>query len=349
MVERRTTLYKQILVPLDGSTRAERSIPVAAHIARATDGTVVLVRIATLPFTYSPYLGSAKYSDEVIEADLREVEIYLNTLANSEPLAGIKTITKAIFGSAAPEILSTANSYNIDLIVMTSHGNTGVKRWMLGSVAQKIARYSAMPVLVLHEKGPLPMGPHLGTRLLRALVPLDGSTLAKAAIEPAAQLVAAISPPGQGTLHLMQVVKPPATAELRAASDYGSIESLEGNKLHRAKSYLKSITAQLRDSPLAHLNLSITWSVAVAQDVAHAIIQMAENGEDAEGAGAFGRCDLIAIATHGRGGLQHWVMGSITERVLGATKLPILIVRPESAELTHASSSEDRSETALPV
>ena len=59
---------------------------------------------------------------------------------------------------------------------------------------------------------------------------------------------------------------------------------------------------------------------------------MAENGEDAEGA-AFGRCDMIAIATHGRGGLQHWVMGSITERVLGATKLPILIVRPESAEL----------------
>ena len=110
---------------------------------------------------------------------------------------------------------------------------------------------------------------------------LDGSTLAKTAIEPAAQLVAAIAAPAQGSLHLMRVVKPPTTAELRAANDQGSIERLEENKLHRAKTYLNSITDQLRDGPLAQLNLSITWSVAVAQDVAHAIIQMAENGEDA--------------------------------------------------------------------
>jgi len=333
-------MYKRILVPLDGSARAERSIPVAAHIARATDGTVVLVRITTLPFTYSPYLGSATYADEAIETDLSEVEKYLNTLAGSEPLTGINTVTKAMLGSVAPEILSTANSYNIDLIVMTSQGRTGMKRWMLGSVAQKIARYSAMPVLVLHEKGPLPVGPHLDNRPLRALVPLDGSTLAKTAIEPAAQLVAAIAAPGQGSLHLMRVVNPPTIAELRAAGDQRSIARLEENKLHGAKTYLNSITDQLRDSSLADLHLSITWSVVVAQDVAHAIIQMAENGEDAEGAGAFGRCAFIAIATHGRGGLQHWVLGSITERVLGATKLPLLIVRPESAEFTRTLNSE---------
>ena len=102
--KRRTILYKHILVPLDGSTRAERAIPVAARIAHATIGTVVLVQIATLPFTYSPYLDCATYADEVIGADLNEVERYLNNLANSEPLAGIKTTTKAIFGSAAPEI-----------------------------------------------------------------------------------------------------------------------------------------------------------------------------------------------------------------------------------------------------
>ena len=147
----------------------------------------------------------------------------------------------------------------------------------------------------------------------------------------------------------MRVVKPPTAAELRAAVDQGSFESLEENKQHRAKTYLSSITDQLRDSPLADLNLSITWSVAVAQDVAHTIIRTAENGVDAEGAGAFGRCDLIAIATHGRGGLQRWILGSITERVLGATKLPILIVRPESAEFKLTLNSEETSKTSLPV
>ena len=90
-----------------------------------------------------------------------------------------------------------------------------MKRWMLGSVAQKIARYSTMPVLVLHEKGPMPTGPHLDARPLRALVPLDGSTLAKAVIEPAAQLVAALASPGEGSLHLMRVVKPPTSQELQ--------------------------------------------------------------------------------------------------------------------------------------
>ena len=184
---------------------------------------------------------------------------------------------------------------------------------------------------------------------MRALVPLDGSTLARTVIEPAAQLVAALASPGEGSLHLVRVVKPPTSQELRLASEHGTAESLEENKLHRAKIYLNTITDQLRTGPLALLNLSITWSVTIAQDVAHAIIQMAENGEDAEGAGAFGRCDLIAIATHGRGGLQHWVLGSIAERVLGATELPILIVRPKSAELKHTLSSEVTGASSLPA
>ncbi len=342
-------MYKQILVPLDGSARAERSIPTAAHIARATDGTVILARIATLPFTYSPYLGSATYADEVIEADMHEVQVYLDALAKSEPLTGIKTVTQATLGSPAQEILDTAKSLHVDLIVMTSQGRTGVKRWMLGSVAQKIARYSEVPVLVLHEKGPLPTGPHIDSRPLRALVPLDGSPLAKAALEPAAQLVSALAAQGEGSLHFVRVIKPPTTQELRMAGEQGSSESLEANKLHKAKSYLSSIADQFRGGPLARLNLSITWSVAVAQDVAHAIIQMAENGEDAEGAGAFGRCDLIAIATHGRGGLQRWVMGSVTERILGATKLPILIVRPAVADLKQVSNSEGATKSTILV
>jgi nucleotide-binding universal stress UspA family protein len=221
-----------------------------------------------------------------------------------------------------------------------------MKRWMLGSVAQKIARYSLVPVLVLHEKGPLPTGPHLDTRPIRALVPLDGSPLAKAALEPAAQLVSTISAPGEGSLHFVRVIKPPTTQELRLAGEQGTSESLEANMLHKAKTYLSSTADLFRSGSLARLSLSITWSVMVAQDVAHAIIQMAENGEDTEGAGVFGRCDLIAIATHGRGGLKHWVMGSVTERVLGATRLPILIVRPEAAELGSGLDSAKPEQTS---
>jgi nucleotide-binding universal stress UspA family protein len=340
-------MLKRILVPLDGSARAERAISVAARIAHSAGGTVVLVQAVTIPFTYSPYVGSMSSAAEVIDAELNDTNNYLNTLANSEPLEGIETDIKALYGSAAPTVLSTAHAYNADLIVMTSQGKTGMKRWALGSVAQKIARHSPMPVLVLHESGSLPVGPHRDGRPLRALVPLDGSALAKTALEPAALLVAALAAPEQGALHLMRVVKPPTPEELRAAGDQEPIERLKENALHRAKTYLNSIADQLREGPLAALNLSITWSVAVDDDVAYAIIRMAENGEDAEGAGVFGRCDLIAIATHGRGGLQHWVLGSITERVLGATKLPILIVRPEGTEFKRPSNGGETIEAPI--
>lgn len=342
-------MFKRILVPLDGSARAERAIPVAAHIARATGGTVVLVQAVTIPFTYSPYVGSTSTAAETIDAELDETNNYLKMLANAGPLEDIETDTKVLYGSAAPTILSIAQAYNADLIVMTSQGKTGMKRWVLGSVAQKIARHSPMPVLVLHESGPLPVALHRDGRPFRALVPLDGSVLAKIALEPAALLVAALAAPEQGALHLMRVVKPPTPEELRAAGDQESIERLKEKKLHKAKSYLDSIARQLREGPLAALNLSITWSVAVDEDVAHAIIRMAENGEDAEGAGVFGRCDLIAIATHGRGGFQHWVLGSITERVLGSTKFPILIARPEPTAFTRPLDGGEPNEAEIQV
>jgi nucleotide-binding universal stress UspA family protein len=335
-------MFKRILVPLDGSARAERAIPVAARIARAAEGSVVLVQVATILVTYSSYLASSAFAAESIDVELNESENYLNSLANSELLAGIETETKALFGLVAPTIISVAYSYNADLIVMTSRGNSGMKRWALGSVAQKLARHSPMPVFILHEGGPLPAGPRPDARPLRALVSLDGSALAKSALEPAAQLVAVLSAPAQGAMHLLRVVKPLTPEEIRAAGDQESIECLKMNALHKAKTYLNSVAGHLREGPLADLNLSITWSVAFDDDVAHAIIRMAENGEDAKGAGVLGRCDLIAMATHGRGGFQHWVLGSITERVLGATKFPMLVVRPEETHFKHASNGDER-------
>jgi nucleotide-binding universal stress UspA family protein len=103
--------------------------------------------------------------------------------------------------------------------------------------------------------------------------------------------------------------------------------------LDKAKSYLSSTLDHLREGlvapAVADLKLTLTWSVAVESDVASALIRLAENGEDAEGSGVFGGCDLIVMATHGSGGFQRWAMGSITERVLHATRLPLLIIRPQ--------------------
>ena len=89
-------MFKRILVPLDGSTRAERAIPVAARIARAMSGSVVLMQVATIPVTYASYLGSSTNTLETIESELTDAESYLRKVAGSEVLRGIEAETQAL-------------------------------------------------------------------------------------------------------------------------------------------------------------------------------------------------------------------------------------------------------------
>jgi len=92
---------------------------------------------------------------------------------------------------------------------------------------------------------------------------------------------------------------------------------------------------------VADLKLPITWSVTIDDDIAAGIIRVAEDGEGAEGVEVCDGSDVIVMATHGYSGLQRWAMGSITERVLHASRLPLLIVRPsDMIEKGHQTQTE---------
>jgi nucleotide-binding universal stress UspA family protein len=343
-------MFKRILVPLDGSPRAMRALPVAARLARASGGTVVLVQVVTVLVDYSAYSTSAPtLLQETIDAELEVANRYLERVANTDELVGVKVEIMALFGSPAQAILSAASTYPVDLIVMCSHGCTGLKRWVMGSVALKLARYSPVPVLILRQDGPIPAYSRSdATRPLRVLVPLDGSVLAKAAVLPTAQLVTALADQGAGALHFVRVVKLPPDIEKQSKGE-GLDPVLREQVLHTAKIYLDSVIRQLREGPLARMKLSITWSVIIENDAAEGIISVAENGEDAEGAGVLGGCDIIAMATHGRGGLQRWAMGSVTERVLGYTRLPVLVVRSHEAETKPVVKAEEPEGIKMPI
>lgn len=319
-------MFKRILVPLDGSARAETAIPVAARLARASGGAILLAQVATIPVMYEGF-GGAAVIGEMVDSEVQSAEDYLRGVKAIEDLAGLHVETSVLVGAPAQALLSMATMFKADLIVMTSQGKTGVKRWLLGSVAQKIARHSPIPVLVLRETGATTaaMG-HISSPVC-ALVTLDGSVLAKAALEPAAQLVAALSSPHAGTLHLLRVVKPLEFNEKKVSAGY--IKEAQEQALHKAKTYMQSIIEHLREGPIGKLNLTMTWSVIPGEDVAETIVEAGAIGEDAGQETVPGRCDMIAMATHGRTGMQHWVLGSTTERVLGGTHLPMLIVRPD--------------------
>jgi nucleotide-binding universal stress UspA family protein len=188
-------MFQRILVPLDGSPRAERALPVAARLAQASGGTVVLLQVVGPPTAFAPTPAPNPGTlRAIVDADLAWAKTSLEALTKRSCLSGVPTETEAIEGQAASTILWEIEAQHIDLIVLCSHGYSGFKRWVLGSIAEKVARYTPVPVLLLREGGPTLFGtPPRAEGPLRALVPLDGSDRAQETLLPAAQLVAAFN------------------------------------------------------------------------------------------------------------------------------------------------------------
>lgn len=325
-------MFKRILVPLDGSPRAERALPMAARIARASGGTVLLLQVVPAANEFGPYQRPSTLPREVVNADIAHAATYLSNTAHSNTLAGAETKVAVLSGPDALTILATVKEQHSDLMIMVSHGATGIKRWVLGSVAQKMARYSPVPVLVLRDGGIVPSSAYPDkTRPLHtiaAAIALDGSQLAEAAILPAARLVAALAAPAQGSLHLTRVVQRPGVDTVLNGRERMDPQQRD-QTINEAIDYLCQRADDLRASLGVDLNLAISWSIALGTDVADALIRVAEQGRIDGGTCLFGGCEILALATHGRSGIQRWVLGSVTERILGHTKLPLLIVRPQ--------------------
>jgi nucleotide-binding universal stress UspA family protein len=338
-VERSKSMFKRILVPLDGSPRAECAIPVAARLARASGGSITFLRVVSTTINAAWFaMESPLLMQETFEVYRAKATDYLTAIAQSPDLTRVEISLEVLAGGPAQAILSAVDSNKVDLIIICSHGDTGLKRWVLGSVAQKVARYSPVPVLVLREGGSLPAdSSKRDVHPLQVLVPLDGSSLAEMALTPAGQLSAALSAPAHGALHLVRVLHLPSMYE------YGQEDSLAEAKkqsMLQAHAYLGAVEQHLREGSLAGLKLQVTSSVVVDTDVASTLIGVAEVSEDMEDIEGFKACDAIAMATHGRSGPKRWMMGSVTERILGTTKLPLLIVRPQKTDAETEKASE---------
>ena len=317
-------MFVHILVPLDGSARAEQVLPVAARLARASGGTITLLTVIRLaPETASYHMEGPFLPQTLFKQDLAQARSYLDHISQRSELAGIVLKKQVDLGDPATVILSHAEQQSIDLIVMSSHGYTSMKRWILGSVAEKIAHYAPAPVFVLREGEPLRTHMRFdGMCAVRAFVPLDTSARSQDALPPAAALVSALSSPEHGQLQLAHIVVMPEHA--------GRTE--KEALLREAKENLEAVGRSIREGLVAHvgsdLHLTFSWAISIDSDIAEGIVRMAENGEQSADMGSAQRCDLIAMTTHGVTGLRRWAVGSITERVLHATKLPLLIVRP---------------------
>ena len=145
-------MFQRILVPLDGSTRAEEVLPLAAEVARATSAILLLLHVVSSPI-YPATLATepAFMPRNVVKADLLAARAYLERVITYEHLDDIQVDTVVLEGSPALTILQFAQMQRVDLLMIKSHGQTGFLRWVLGSVAQQLVRYSQFPVLVVRD------------------------------------------------------------------------------------------------------------------------------------------------------------------------------------------------------
>jgi len=311
-------MFHRILVPLDGSVRAEQAIPAAARIARAFKGTIILLCVVS-PLTGSgKFRGSQAYPQAILEKRRAEAGEYLQALAASEQLAGLATEQHTAIGAAAPTLLDAVEALGVDLLVACRHGLSGFTHWGVGSVAYKLVHQCAVPLLLL------PSGQAFAPaeqRQVRALVALDGSPFAEMALEPVAHFLEGLAQAGnqQGALLLLQVVgKPASYGRFKSRFVSANDAQVEEEARQQAEQYLAGVAKYLAVSDLAQYRLAVTTRVVTDPDVAKAIVHTAEQE----------LADMIAMTTHGWGGVLHWALGSIMERVLHATRMPLFIFRP---------------------
>lgn len=319
-------MFQRILVPLDGSLRAEQAIPVAARIASASRSSILLVRVIDLFLDFSwPMAGVSVDLAGALEVARASANAYLEEMAEVDAVRGLNVTTKAIEGKPADALLSVAQDMKADLIVMSSHGHTGLKRWVLGSVAQVIERRSSIPVLILRDHvGPSERLLHGMTDPIRVMVALDGSPLSEAILPAAAGVSAALSSPLPGALHLAMVVPEPLQEQGTVGSYTRAIQD--------AQSYLNWLSKRLRRDSQVGPTVEVTSSISLQSKVSETLVKLAEIGADMEGVSAFTGYDLIAMATHGREGVDRWLHASITEQVFDTTKVPVLVIRPEQVK-----------------
>ncbi|MBX5450416.1 universal stress protein [Thermogemmatispora sp.] len=336
-------MFRRMLVPLDGTPAAERALLIAAHLARVAQGSVTVLRVIEWPPPGVLADSSTLFdpSSSLAEYELARARRYLDeTVQNyAQALEHLPVEQEVAFGPPAATVFSAARLEQTDLIILCTHTASRLKRWFVGSMAQQAVRRSPAPLLVFHEQGPLLPFPRPG-RPLRLLLPLDGSLTAEAALKPALQLLSLLAPPELSLVQLLSVIDVPDYRTLGGArlSDPGLHEQLQ----EEARSYLEGVMQRMRQEQLVDPAVTITSAVIAGSDVPGVILKHAAAEDAQDPAQHF---DLIALATHGRRGLARLLSGSVTERLLTSSVLPLFIVRPGTLPEGAGTEEESASQT----
>jgi nucleotide-binding universal stress UspA family protein len=219
--------YRKLLVPLDGSRLAEKALPYAKALSKTKGSEIILFTVST---------ASEQFD--------RPIKAYLDLTAKELKSQKIKVSTAVAYGNVAEEIIKFAQKGKIDLIIISTHGHSGIKRWMLGSVALKVLYGTCTPVLLAKSKA------HKVSKVefKKILAPLDGSPFSETSIPYVKELAK-----GAGSeIILLRVSEPPILPADRSPAIKPSWEEYQSMLMakiqQQALEYLEKIKAALKQA-----------------------------------------------------------------------------------------------------
>ncbi len=309
-------MFDHILVPLDGSSLAECVLPHVIAIARALEARVTLLQVLERTQDRSQaqfvdplgwYMGAA------------EARTYLGNLAARLQKAGLQVETTFLEGQAAERIIEFARDRDVSLIVLSSHGQSGLSGWNVSSIVLKITLRSYLPVMIVRAYQP-PAPDLMGLRYRRLLVPLDCSQRAECVL-PLATTLARFYGAELLAGHVVTRPQMPHRAPLAPEERELATQIIERNRLEATR-YLRQLQPRLSD-------VDVRMHVAVGDHAAETLHELVEQAD----------VDLVVLSAHGYSGGTKWPYGSLVLNFIGYGATPLLIVQdlsPEEVERTQA-------------
>lgn len=306
---RRTPPFRSIVVPLDGSLFAEQALPWARAIGRAARSKVRLVRVhesAALPIS----VEAARYFNSMDQAVRRSERTYLREVVRRFRQSGGPPISSALLAGPVTDTLTHyVHDSRADLVVMTTHGRGPLQRLWLGSVADHLIRHLQVPALLIRPQD-RPLTAKRPPAIKRMMVPLDGSSLAEAALAPASAVARLL----EIEVVLLEVVAPLlVNIPPMGPRSLGFYEQAMKLVQSEAEEYLQAIAKRLNQEGLA-----ASSRVVLGPEAAGTILSVARHG----------RVGLVAIATRGQGGILRLALGSVADKVVRGAGIPVLVIGP---------------------
>ena len=309
--------YTRIILPLDGSGTSEQAIPLARELAMHLS---LPIRLVYAVEPDSPAITQSLYSNRrwMEPASAREARArdYLAIISSRLTADGLQVETVIPHREPAGGIVEEAGQDPGALIVITSHGRSGLARWWLGSVADKVLHTSDNPMLIIRirEQAFRPPGESPG----RLIVPLDGSELAELVLPHVIHLATGMGMP----VKLLQITPPEEEYYRFAAMGPGlapspapsapSITELVQLAAQEGSAYLDDVKSRLIDKGVQVVDMEVTQGTP-----ADVIVDRVSEDD----------VSLVAMTTHGRSGVGRMMLGSVAERVIRQSGCPVLAVR----------------------